>query len=227
MGSIERVKGKGKRQKVKGWAFAGVLLLLLGAAATSYGQTFAEWFSQKKTQIKYLTQQIVALNALRMSTEQGYAMLKNEWGSIRNWKNGEMGLHQGYYTSLSKVNPEVRATVDLNSVQSEQESMLGQFAALVRMDGLDGEELAYVARVREALLADYAKDLDDLQTVLAGGRLVTGDEERLKRVRALRADLTDKYVFAGSFCRQVRLLALQRLQEDGETRRLRRWYEDH
>ncbi len=188
-------------------------------------QSFAEWFNQKKTQIKYLTQQIAALQACRTSLEQGYAMMKSEWGAIGNFKNGEFGLHQDYYNSLLAVNPRVKSSVNLSTIQAEQQSIVSQFNAIKNLNGLQADELAYINSVRQNIIDQCSKDLDDLQAVLSAGELQMTDDERIQRINQITAAIKDKYVFTCSFVNQVRLLAMQRNKDDQNTQTLRRYYE--
>jgi hypothetical protein len=188
-------------------------------------QTFAEWFSQKKTQIKYLTQQIAALNVCETSLRQGYNMMKSEWGAIGSFKNGEFGLHQDYYNSLSQVNPQVKNSTDLTTIQSEQQSIIRQFNALQHLSGLSLSQQTYIALVQQNVTNQYAKDLNDLQTVLTSGDLVMTDDERIKRINQLTAGIKDKYLFTCSFCTQVRLMAIQRNQDNQNIQTLNHLYE--
>jgi len=218
---MELTKPKGKSIKLN----ALVLLLLLTASATAtFGQTFQEWFSQSKTQIKYLTQQIAALNAFRISMRQGYAMMKNEWGAIGNFKNGEFALHQGYYDSMLQVSPVVKSSTDMTAIQAEQQSIINQFNAINNLSGLSQAEQTYSKSVQQNVTTLLNKDLDDLQTVLTAGKLQMTDDERIKRINQLTAAIKDKYVFTCAFCTQVRLLALQRIQDNNDAQTLGRYY---
>jgi hypothetical protein len=185
-------------------------------------QTLDEWFNQKKTLIKYLTQQIAALQASETSLKQGYNMMKSEWGAIGNFKNGEFGLHQDYYNSLSAVSSQVKSSVILTTIQAEQQSIISQFNAIRDLAGLTASKQTYIQSVQQNVVAQCAKDLDDLQTVLTAGQLVMSDDERIKRINQITAAIKDKYVFTCSFANQVRLLALQRTQEDQNTQTLKK-----
>jgi len=187
-------------------------------------QTFAEWFSQKKTQIKYLTEQIAALNACKTSLRQGYNMLHNEWSAIGNFKNGEFGLHQDYYNSLNQVNPSVKNSVDLITIQAEQQSIISQFNSVQHLSGLSTSEQSYIGQVQQNIISLCNKDLNDLQAVLSSGELVMTDDERIKRVNQLTAAIKDKYLFTCSFCVQARLLAIQRNQDNQSTQTLNQLY---
>jgi hypothetical protein len=203
----------------------GGLLLLLLLVSNVQAQTFDEWFNQKKTLIKYLTQQIAALQASETSLKQGYNMMKSEWGAIGNFKNGEFGLHQSYYNSLSAVNPQVKNSVNLTTIQADQQSIISQFNAINNLAGLTAPEQSYIQSVQQNIITQCGKDLDDLQAVLAPGELVMSDDERIKRINQITAAVKDKYVFTCSFANQVRLLALLRNQADQNTQTLRRYYE--
>ncbi|MDB4926588.1 hypothetical protein [Mucilaginibacter sp.] len=215
-------KLKDKRRKLKGACLVSYILILV--SAESHAQTFAEWFSQKKTQIKYLTEQIAALNACETSLKQGYAMMKIEWTAIGNFKNGEFGLHQNYYNSLSQVNPLVKNSTDLPTIHAEQQSIISQFNSVQHLAGLSASEQTYIGLVQQNIIGQCAKDLDDLQTVLTSGDLVMTDDERIKRINQITAVFKDKYLFTCSFCTQIRLLAIQRNQVDQSIQTLNQLY---
>jgi hypothetical protein len=187
-------------------------------------QTFAEWFSQKKTQIKYLTQQIAALNACETSLRQGYNMLHSEWSAIGNFKNGEFDLHQDYYNSLSQVNPLIKNSTDLQTIQAEQQSIISQFNSVQNLSGLSAFEQVYIGRVQQNIIALCNKDLSDLQAVLSSSELIMTDDERIKRIDKLTTAIKDKYLFTCSFCVQVRLLAIQRNQDNQNIQTLNQLY---
>jgi len=215
-------KPKGKRRKLKVACLVSCILIL--ASAESHAQTFAEWFSQGKTQIKYLTQQIAALNACETSIRQGYNMLKGEWTSIGNFKNGEFGLHQSYYTSLSTVNPQVKSSPDISSIATEQQYIIAMLNAVQQVAGLTADEQGYIKTVAQNIFNECAKDLDKLNSVLKNGTLQMSDDERLKQIHSVQAAMLDKYQFTQTFCNSIRLMAAQRNQESNETQTLNKLY---
>src|ERR1700761_4767761 len=155
---MESNKLKGKRLKAKGLVCA--FLLLLSAPAT-YAQSFSfsDLFGQGKKEIKNTEQQLSALIAFESSVRQGYNMLHNEWSSIANWKNGEFGLHQTYYTSLSQVNPIVKNATDLTTMQSEQQSIISQFNSISSVSGLTVNEQTYIGSVQQNVLSQCSRDM--------------------------------------------------------------------
>lgn len=201
------------------------IMLCVCALQRVNAQSWDEWFHQKKTQIKYLEQQIAALKAEEISLKQGYDMLKSEWNTIANFKGGEFKLHQDFYKSLSAVKPVVRNEVNLSAVQARLQSIVDQFNSVDNLKGLTESEQTYISRVRENLAAQCHLDLNDLQTVLTTGELQMSDDERIKRISEIKAAINDKYVFAYSFTNRIRLLSAQRIQDKSNTQTLRRYYE--
>lgn len=212
---------------IKAKIFCLVSCLVILVSATGKAQTFAEWFSQGKTQIKYLAQQIAALEAFESSTRQGYNMLHSEWTAIGNFKNGEFGLHQSYYTSLNQVNPVVKNSTDLTGIQSEQQSIISQFNSISNLNGLTADEQSYVSLVAQNLMNACNSDLDEMQKVLTTGQLQMSDDERIKRINQLIEAIKDKYLFTCHFTAQVKILALQRTQENDQLQTERGIYGVH
>lgn len=227
---MELIKLKAERIKLKAClsiVFCFGLLAFGFQPATAQSFSFSDLFGQGNKELKNMLTQIEAMNAFIQSTEQGYKMLHSEWSMIGNWKNGELGLHQAYYTSLSNVNAAVKNDPDVASIQSEQQTILDLLSALSALQGLQSYEQAYVQSVSSNLLKGCDADLQQLQKVLQNGTLTMGDDERLKAIGKLQADMLDKYRFAQSFCNSVRLLVVQRNGENNEMLNLNGLYESN
>lgn len=192
------------------------------AAASVKAQTFAEWFSQKKTQIKYLTQQIAALRQYGAYIKQGYAISQNGLGSISGYIKSEYGLHTNHYTSLKTVNPAIRGNSKTDSIIAYASQIPTRFARLKNLRGLDDDSRSYLANVREKVLDECNKDLSELQLVMTDGTVQMTDDERLKRLDEIYAGMKDKYAFTLSFCTEVRTLLLQKQQELNDINTLKR-----
>lgn len=193
--------------------FLGSCLLLLGSAQLSCAQTFAEWFSQKKTQIKYLTQQIAALEQYENYIKQGYSISKYGLGNIGSNLKGEFGTHSAYYNSLSAVNPSVKGGAKADSMLSYAKQIPVLFDRVSALDDLDAGSRDYIGKVETKVLSECAKDLAEMQVVLTDGKVQLTDDERIKRLDAIYGRMKDKYVFTRSFCNDVRMLLLQRDRE--------------
>ncbi|ULT42931.1 conjugal transfer protein TraI [Niabella defluvii] len=66
------------------------LLLVVSAGSNLQAQTFAEWFQQKKTQKKYLLQQIAALQVYIGYAKKGYNIAKDGLNTIGGFTRGEL-----------------------------------------------------------------------------------------------------------------------------------------
>jgi hypothetical protein len=220
---MESIKDKSKKLKAFLLVFLGSCFLCLGSAkAQSF--SFSDLFGQGEKDIKNMEQQLTALIAFENSVRQGYNMLHSEWSAISNWKNGELGLHSTYYTSLSNVNSQVKNDPDVTSIQTEQQAIINLLNAVQALSGLQSYEQSYVQGVSQNILKTCNDDLQQLQNVLKNGTLTMSDDERLKRIAKIQASMLDKYQFTQSFCNSVRLLVLQRNQENNEVQTLNQWY---
>src|SRR3954463_9131175 len=81
-----------------------LLLLLLTIHTVCKAQTWDEWFKQKKTQVKYLEEQIIALHVNGNYLEEGYKIVQGGLSAIHDIKNGDFNLHKDYFSSLKRVN---------------------------------------------------------------------------------------------------------------------------
>lgn len=86
-----------------------IMLCLFAAIATAtQAQNVAELTKQKKTQKKYLIEQIVALQLYISYVKKGYSIAKEGLNTISAFKRGEFNLHTNYFNSLKSVNPKIK-----------------------------------------------------------------------------------------------------------------------
>lgn len=196
------------------------LLVFVSAAGNLKAQTFAEWFQQKKTQKKYLIQQIAALQVYIGYAKKGYKIAKEGLNTIGGFTRGEFNLHTDYFNSLKSVNPEVRRYVKVAEIIALQVKIVQNYNRTYRQinssDAFSEDELAYIGRVYRRLLDDCDKTLDELITITTDGRLEMKDDERIERIDKLYLDMQDKFTFSQSFSNDAISLAASRLKDKSD-----------
>ncbi|RKD15296.1 hypothetical protein BCY91_06110 [Pelobium manganitolerans] len=193
------------------------LLLFVSAGSTLQAQTFAEWFQQKKTQKKYLLQQIAALQVYIGYAKKGYNIAKEGLTTIGGFTRGEFNLHTDYFNSLKSVNPEIKRYAKVADIIALQIKIVKNYNQTYRRlnssDAFSNDELAYISRVFNRLLDDCAKTLDELITITTDGKMEMKDDERMGRIDLLYMDMQDKFTFSQSFSNDATSLATSRIKE--------------
>ncbi len=230
MESIKIMKHKADQIGLKSKVLLTYTLLTSAAAllsAQADAQTFAEWFSQKKTQKKYLSEQIAALHMYSSYVKQGYNIAHNGLGTITGTLEQEFGLHNEYYLRRSMVDPVVKNSPQVNQIVTWQNEMLSRFARIDQNGGLTLEQKVYLEKVKMALLADCEHQLSLLHDLLKNGKLQMNDEERISRLNQIYTAMQDNYRFTSSFIGQLQRYSLQHQQADRNNKAIRVLYGDH
>lgn len=194
-----------------------MLLLLAMMATGTRAQTSAEWFRQQKTQKKYLLEQITALQLYHSYVKKGYAIAREGLTAIGDSKEGEFELHHEFFSSLERVNPQIRDDAKVAAIVAFQVKIVevckSTYRQLQGSDAFNRNEVSYIYRVYGRLLDDCAATLGELLAVTTDDMLTMEDGERLKRIELLYSDMQDTYTFAQSFSQEAIMLAASRLQE--------------
>lgn len=203
------------------------VVALLGTTSIQ-AQTFSEWFRQKKTQKKYLRQQIVALQAYIGYAREGYRIAKNGLDLIGALKNGEVNLHSDYFTSLGDVNPRIKEYARTSEIMTLQLMMAKGHQQMVRKltqgRTFSEGELDYFTKVSERVLDGSVTILEQLITVIADGPLEMIDDARLERIDALYGRMMGHYTFFMGFKQECISLAISRSKETREVEGINKWY---
>jgi hypothetical protein len=205
---------------------AGVMCFMLCAFSfqPASAQTFAEWWSQKKTQIKYLNQQFAALMAYGQYVKQGYLVSQNGLGSISGWAKREFDLHASRYRSLRQVNPAIKDDGRAVAVVNNLETISLQLSGLGGVAGLKADDREYLNSVRVKVLSECDSEASELELVMTSGKAEMTDDERLARLAHSYQRVKDLLSFTTGFCSRVKALVLQREQAERDLKTMRRLY---
>src|SRR5260221_4860823 len=100
-----------------------IILSLFVCIQAGHAQTYDEWFRQKKTQKKYLLQQIAALQVYIDYAKKGYDIASKGLNTIRDIKNGDFNLHRDFFGSLKQVNPKIKKYAKVADIIAYQVSI--------------------------------------------------------------------------------------------------------
>jgi len=200
------------------------LALLLFVGTSAFGQTWGEIFNQKKTQKKYLLEQLVALKMYAGYLKKGYDIVGSGIGTVRDIKNGEFSLHTTFFSSLKSVNPTIRKNAKVSSIIFLQVSIEKAFKGLGNSDELKLSDNQYILGVKDRVTDDCLDDLEELLLVITSGRLEMSDDERIERLDGIYERMQDKAAFVQSFTGEVNLLIQQRKNEQKSINHLRELY---
>ena len=218
---------KGKRLKREGRFLAvaaGCFLLLAFNFQPVSAQTFAEWWSQKKTQIKYLNQQVAALAVYGSYVKQGYQVSQNGLDSISCWAKGEFELHTSRYSSLRQVNPVIKDDGRAVAAVNDLDRIVGQLSTLAGVGGLTADDRKYVGTVRVKVLSECDAEASELELVMTSVEAEMTDDERLARLAKIYDRVKELLSFTSGFCVRVKALVMQRAQAERDLKTIRRLY---
>lgn len=196
------------------------ILLLSYFADQAQTPTWNELFKQKKTQKKYLIQQVAALKVYLGYLKKGYSIAQKGLTTIGDIKNGTYGLDKDYLNSLKYVSPAIRNSPKVNGTLVYQQQIIEGFRKLYNDCNVDDnfapDELDYIGGVYRNVLKECNASIDELTMITTTGEAEMKDDERLLRLDKVHEDMQDKYAFTLNFIAGTRLLSMQRAREKNQ-----------
>lgn len=202
-----------------------LLISVLCSVTLSYGQNWQEWFKQKKTQKKYLLEQIAQLQVYISYMAKGYTIVREGLNTIQSIRNGEWDLHKVFFVSLKNVNPKIKQYGKVAAIVADQEYIISQFKDAwkdIRNSGqFTADELDYCYKVFTDLLDKSSLNITVLLEVLSNNELEMTDDERIKKIDQIYAESEEQRVFVISFSGSFRIQALNRLNSSQDIQRVK------
>ena len=188
-----------------------LLIYLMLFPLLMHAQSF---FAQKQTKLKYIAQQIALFELYAGYLKKGYKITQDGLKAINDIKHGDFDLHNNYFNSLKKVNTTIKNYAQADNIADIQEEILSVNDEINEFiqdnENIQGEEKNYIRSVMSNLLYECEKKLDQLVMLTTDSAVSMKDDERLKRLADLNADMKDKYSFAKHFEDSIKTLALSR-----------------
>lgn len=206
-----------------------ILISVMCSLTASYGQTWSEWFRQKKTQKKYLLAQIAELQVYITYLEKGYKIAREGLNTVRSIRHGEWDLHQVFFASLKTVNPKIKQYAKAAAIVADQEYILSQYKNAwkdIRNSGqFTSQELDYCYKVFTDLLNKSALNVTVLLQLLSNNELEMTDDERIRKIDQIYAESEEQRVFVISFSDNFRIQAVNRLHNSQDVDRMKSLYD--
>src|SRR5688572_10130411 len=108
------------------------MLLVMAIITKANAQTWEEWTQQKRTQIKYLVQQIAGFQTYLGYVKQGYVIACKGITTVQNIKHGEWNLHKDFFGSLKIVNPVIKNSAKVGDIIAMQVGLVKSKNAFLR-----------------------------------------------------------------------------------------------
>lgn len=203
----------------------GVVIVMAWSASPLQAQTWPEWFAQKKTQKKYLLEQLAALKLYAGYLKKGYEIGSSGLDLIKDAGRGELDLHGAFFNSLKTVSPAIKKNVRIAEIIEMQLAISNTCAGFRHLGNLSDDNRRYINQVSTGLLVDCLSNLEDLLLVISSGRLELSDEERLSRIDQLYLDMQQKRIFTSRFSLLLQSLERDRVQEIRNIKEMEDMYE--
>lgn len=208
---------------------APLVLLACGlcfAPGTCKGQTYAEFFRQQRTQEKYLLKQLAYLKLYADQAWKGYKLVSGGLETINGFTSGELGLHRGFLSALSKVGPAVGGDYRVAEILAFRLQISRWFSELQQSPALSGSPgQLYYSSVSQKVAEQCDADLEELMDIVLSGSVEMNDAQRLSRLGRIHRAMAEKLEFTKWFCRQALLLVESGRREKSEIEELGRIYE--
>lgn len=205
-----------------------LMMISMAMVSAAQGQGINQWFRQKKTQTQYLIQQIAALKAYTGQLQKGYRIVQGGLNTIGDIKDGHFRLDRVFFDELRAINPRIRQyarVTDIITLNIQVIKLSGAaMKAAKRSDRFNHNELSYSEKVFRNVMDNCSELIDELIQILSPGELQLSDDERIKRIDGVYAEMKDRYGFINSYCNDLEKLQVQRSRELKDVKTIQKIY---
>ncbi|PSK90781.1 hypothetical protein [Taibaiella chishuiensis] len=200
-----------------------LLILFIGL-----GQFKVKAQSTEVVQLLLNVEKLSQLKQILSDLKKGYTIVSTGYNTIKNLSEGNFNIHKIFLDGLLEASPVVKKYYKVAGIVELQLLLIKEhrsaFNRFRNGNMLRPSELEYIGKVYSNLVTESLRNIDELLNVVTTGKLRMSDDERLKTIDGLYADMEDKLNFLRSFNNNTTILTIQRAKEFEETSRARRIY---
>ncbi|QGA27922.1 hypothetical protein GFH32_17015 [Sphingobacteruim zhuxiongii] len=189
-------------------------------------QTTAEWIKQKRTQTKYLLEQIAASTVYKRYIKSGYELMNSGLASLAKWKQGEQFLHRHFYDAeVAGMLPAVPQALleQFRRLQKERLTHVNSLQRLIRQEHtLTRKEVEHIAAMSRRLMLQTREFQQRLLLLAKDGPRALNDQQRLQEIVSLLQEMASSNHLANRFYRDWKMMSTDRYRKQVESARLRK-----
>lgn len=200
------------------------ILVVAGISGTQQASAQADEAAQLLLNVEKLAQ----LKQILTDLEKGYRVVNTGYTTIKNISEGNFSIHKTFLDGLMQVSPAVRDYYKVAGIIEYQLALVREYKDAYHRFQQSGyfnpAELDYMGKVYGNLFRSSLRNLDELAIIVTAGKLRMSDDERMKAIDGIYADMEDKLHFLQYFNNGSTALAIQRAKEKNDADRLRNLY---
>jgi hypothetical protein len=165
-------------------------------------------------------EKLAQLKSILQKMYDGYEIISKGYNTIKNISEGNFSIHDLFLQNLLRVSPAVQRYQRVTDIIQYQIRIVKEYQAAYRHFKDDKNftvaEIDYVSKVYKNLFNQSVHNLDDLLMVMTAGKLRMSDDERIKAIDSIFADMEDQLGFLKHFNTNAYLISNQRAKEKSE-----------
>jgi hypothetical protein len=197
-----------------------VILLIVMALPFIGFPTSAKAQSDEVIQLLLNVEKLSQYKQILKDMKTGYKVLDKGYSTIKDISQGNFSIHQLFLNGLWSVSPTVMQYGRIADIVSNQVRLVREYKnAFTRFKGsgiFKPDEISYMATVYDNLFNQSLHNLDALANVITANKLRMSDDERIKAIDKINADMEDKLQFLRTFNNSTTALAIQRQKAQNE-----------
>jgi DNA repair ATPase RecN len=202
--------------------FSLVLSFAVGTTTSATAQ------SDEVQQLLLNVEKLAQFKQILSDLKKGYQVLKTGYNTIKDLSQGTFSLHKIFLDGLLQVSPAIRNYKRVADIIQYQLVLVKEykhvFNRFKKDNNFNARELKYIARVYDNLFRQSLRNIDDLVTIVTANKLRMSDDERIKAIDDVFANMQDKVIFLRQFNNNTTILALQRAKERNDAINMRNIY---
>lgn len=205
-----------------------LFIIVLAIFSTTVWPHQAKAQTDEAAQLLLNVEKLAQFKQILADLKKGYEVVSKGYSSIKDLSQGNFNLHKTFLDALMEVSPTVRKYKKVSDIIEAQITLVKEYKSAMNRSRAAGkfsaQELDYMGGVYNKLFNESTRNLEDLTTVVTAGKLRMTDDERLKEIDRIDAEMQDKLTFLRVFNGNNSVLAAQREKEQNNASAMKRTY---
>ena len=179
------------------------------------GKVFSQ--EQELAELALDIEKLAQFKQILSDLKAGYEILEGGYNTIKNISEGNFSLHKAFLDGLLAISPAVAKYKKIATITDNQLQLIKEYKNAYKRfqngGNFNPDEIVYIGKVYSNLVDESAKNLESLLHVVTANKLGMSDDERIKQIDLIDAEMENKLSFLRYFNSNTMILSLQRTKE--------------